>query len=261
MFEANLLKQDWNRDLPRYWNNHSPFDTHFLNALSITLPDCEKFFIETISSYSKKITDQELLVQVKEFSKQESFHRHVHNQYNNWLSAQGLPVDYLQNDQRKKWEFVNKHFDLRTRLALTMCIEHITVVYAGTFLENAELLNNMHPHFEQIWRWHAYEELEHKSVTVDVWNNLENGVYYKNLVMMFVLPVYMWYVGKNTIYFLNADNQLWKWRTVKDMSRFLFNRDTGLIRKSLVPWFDFMKPTFHPLDHDHTDILQNHQKI
>lgn len=261
MFKAHLLKQEWNHDLPRYWNDHSPFKTHFLNALSLTLPECEKFFIETIKQCSKELTDPMQINEVKEFVKQESHHRHAHAKYNNWLIKQGLPVDKLQAATDKKWNFVRTHLNLTSKLALTICVEHITVVYASVFLEHKEILQNMHPQFEQIWRWHAIEEIEHKAVAMNVWNSINGSNFYKTIAMFFVLPFYMWYVGKNTLVFLHADNELWKWTTWKDMISFLFNKQTGLLRRSFIPWLEFMLADFHPNDQNHSSILLHYNKV
>lgn len=261
MFHSHLLNQTWDKPLPRYWNDQSPFKTHFLNALSLTLPECEKFFIETIHYYSKQLTDPVLKQEVKEFVKQESHHRHAHKKYNDWLDEQGLPVAKLQDDTDFMWDQVRRKINKKSWLALTICVEHITVVYASVFMNHPEILEKMHPQFEQIWRWHALEELEHKAVAMDVWYSTVNSNFYKNLAMMFVLPMYMWYVGKNTIVLLSADNQLWKLTTWRDMISFLFNRDTGLLRKSFIPWLDFLKKDFHPNNQDHQEILAYYSKF
>lgn len=261
MFKSHLLNQDWNQPLPKYWNDNSPFKTHFLNALSLTLPECEKFFIETVKHYAKDITDPTQIRDLKEFVKQESHHRHAHKKYNDWLEQQGLPVQHLQGKTNLMWDMVRNKIDMRSRLALTICVEHITVVYASVFLSHPEILENMHPQFEQIWRWHAVEEVEHKSVAMNVWNSTVGTNSYKNLAMFCVLPMYMWYVGKNTIVFLHADKQLWKWSTWKDMITFLFNKETGLLTKSFIPWLEFMKKDFHPNDQNHLSILAHYSKF
>jgi predicted metal-dependent hydrolase len=150
---------------------------------------------------------------------------------------------------------------MKGRLALTICVEHITVVYASVFLQHSHILENMHPQFEHIWRWHAVEELEHKAVAMNVWYSTVNSNFYKNFAMMLVLPVYMWYVGKNTLFLLYADNQLWSARTWKDMFVFLFNFDTGLLTTSFRSWIDFLRKDFHPNDQNHLAILAHYQKI
>lgn len=256
MFHAKLLRQDWDKALPKYWNDDSAFKSHFLNALSITLPDCERFFIGTITPYLRQINDDDLAAQTKEFVKQESHHRHAHNHYNDWLEAQGLPVSELQASANRKWDWVIRHLSDEQKLAITICIEHITVVYASVFLSYPEILNRMHPHFRDIWRWHAVEEIEHKAVTMDVWNRFHGSPRLKWMAMAITLPVYMWYVGKNTLIFLHRDHRLWEWSTWKDMIQFLFNKQDGVVRRSFRMWMDMLRKDFHPNDHDHTDLLK-----
>lgn len=255
MFRAELLKQDWGRSLPKYWNDDSPFKTHFLNALSITLPDCEKFFIDTVRPHLHTLEDGPLLSELREFVKQESYHRNAHQYYNNWLDDQGLPASKLQSIANTKWNWVMKNLSNRNRLAITICIEHITVVYASVFLSYPEILHRMHPHFREIWQWHACEEIEHKAVTMDLWNYTKGPDWLKRLAMATTLPVYMWYVGKNTLIFLHCDNQLWKMQTWIDMIHFLFNKRDGVVRRSFKLWMDMLKLDFHPNDHDHTGLL------
>jgi predicted metal-dependent hydrolase len=91
---------------------------------------------------------------------------------------------------------------------------------------------------------------------MDIWNTTTGSLFLRRLAMMLVLPTYMWYVGKNTIIFLYTDKQLWKWRTLMDMCSFLFNSEYGVVRKSFVPWLDFMEREFHPNQHDHSELIK-----
>jgi uncharacterized protein len=254
MFSAHILKQDWSGDLPRYWNNDSAFNTHFLNALSVVLPECEKFFIGVVKPYMKTSVDDRAYI--LEFIKQEGYHRYAHMQYNDWLSNQGLPIKQLQATTNKRWAIANKLLTNKQKLALTICIEHITVIYAAVLLENEEMLNAMHSHFKSIWIYHAVEEIEHRAVTMDIWRNHYSSDLMIKSMMPFALIGYMWYVGKHTLVFLHHDKQLLKPQTWKDMITFLFNKKTGLIRRSFLKWMDIMKPNFHPNDHDHSHLLK-----
>jgi predicted metal-dependent hydrolase len=259
MFQSHKLDQEWSDQLPRYWNDHSPFKTHFLNSLSIVLPKFEEFFIRTLRPLKKNITDPQQLTEYNEFIKQESYHSYAHNKYNNWLQSQGLPVDQLQESNDRILDFLLKNTSNKTCLAITICVEHITVSYASVFLKHRLVLKKMHPHFGDIWRWHAIEEIEHKSVAMDIWNQTYSDFIFQRLIMLVVFIYYIWIVGKNTLIFLQHDNQLWKWRTLTDMVSLFFDKQSGLILKSFVPWLDFMRTDFHPNDHDHT-ILLNYKK-
>lgn len=255
-FKAVLLKQDWEQELPWYWCDNSAFKTHFLNALSLVLPECEKFFIANTKPFLKSITDKEQVAEVREFCLQEGYHRHAHIKYNNWLEQGGMPVSELNDSTNRAWRWCNRILTAKQKLALTICIEHITVVYAAILLSDQELFGQMNPHFRQIWNFHAVEEIEHKAVTMNLWNSAGGTEIMKRLFMLLALPLYIYFVAKHTLVFLHADGKLLDAKTWADCIQFLFNKRTGLIRRSFIPWLDIFKTGFHPNDHNHAHLLQ-----
>lgn len=240
MFKSQPLRQTWSTDLPRYWMDDSPFKSHFLNALSVTLPGCERFFIEAVSDYS---TDDE----VREFVRQEACHSRAHGRYNSWLDDIGLPAARLEAEQNRYWTWL-RGFDVVWWLAITTAIEHITVVYCTVFLEHPELLECMHPHFREIWRWHSCEEMEHRAVTMDVWRRAGYSDWYRRVALTFVLPAYFWFVGKNCLTFLAVDGKLWRRDTWRDFYDLLFNSRYGVVRCSWSRWMAFYRDDFYPDD-------------
>lgn len=242
MFYSMPLKQDWKKDLPRYWMDNSAFKSHFLNALSVTLPGCEKFFIESVRDHME---DDE----VQEFIRQEACHSRAHNRYNRWLDSIGLPASRLEEQQNRYWRWLDR-FNKRWWLAITTAIEHVTVIYATVFLESPELLAQMHPHFREIWQWHSAEEMEHRSVTMDVWYRSGYSVWYRRAAMTAVLPAYFWFVGKNCLSFLATDGKLFERQTWLDFCDLLFSKRYGIIRCSWSRWMDFYSSDFHPTDHE-----------
>lgn len=48
-------------DIPRYWLDGHPFKTRFVDALSMTFPIGEPFFISSVRRYRDQITDPEQL--------------------------------------------------------------------------------------------------------------------------------------------------------------------------------------------------------
>jgi predicted metal-dependent hydrolase len=76
-----------------------------MNAMAVTFPTGEKFFIDAVKLYKDRITDTQLLDEVKEFTKQEVWHSYAHQQYNDWMQAQNLPVERIIKDNDKIFEF------------------------------------------------------------------------------------------------------------------------------------------------------------
>jgi len=242
MIRSDPLRQEWTTNLPRYWMNNSAFKSHFLNALSVTLPGCERFFIDSVRDY---LDDD----QVREFVKQEACHSVAHGRYNRWLDEIGLPAARLESEQNHYWHWLNR-FHKPWWLAITTAVEHITVIYATVFLEHPELLEQMHPHFREIWQWHSAEEMEHRAVTMDVWKKSGYSHWYRRAAMTLVLPAYFWFVGKNCLKFLAVDGLLWNKETWVDFCDLLFSSRYGVIRRSWSRWMDFYRSDFHPDEHE-----------
>lgn len=256
MFIAQPLRVEWPIDLPMNWNDNSPFKTQFLNALSVNFPEGERFFIDSIKPFKDQITNQQQLNEFEEFVKQENWHRYVHVQYNEWMERKGLPAKQVENKMNNFWHKLANRWSERSCLAATVCIEHITATNAELFLKFRTTLRKMHPHFEQVWRWHGIEEIEHKAVAMDVYWAIGGEVWRRRLAMLIVLVYYTYYMFKNTILFLHADRELWKWQTVKDAWVMLFDPQCGVIRCSAPYIWDFMRADWHPNQTDHSILLK-----
>ena len=255
MFKSHPLRQDWSQDLPKYWCDNSPFKTHFLNAQSIVFPSAERFFISTIKQHRDNIADPQLKLEVAEFIKQEVWHTYAHEQYNAWLDSQGFNASQLAEDSNARFEWINQTFKPETQLAITVASEHITALTGAHSLQNRTFLKSMAPHFENIWRWHSIEEVEHKSVTMDVYRTINGNTTRRQMALLFATMLYVWSIGKTTVQLLHADNQLWKKQTALDCWQILF-APKGMIRETWRKMLHFLRKDFHPNDHDDTKLLR-----
>ena len=61
--------------LGRDWFAGHPFKTAWFNAMSITFPLGEKFFIDSVRYYADQIEDPKLQAEIRNFCGQEGFHR------------------------------------------------------------------------------------------------------------------------------------------------------------------------------------------
>lgn len=255
MFKSYQLRQDWTQPLPKYWCDNSPFKTHFLNAQSIVFPSAERFFIDTVKNYRDNINDDVLKAEVTEFIKQEVWHTYAHEQYNKWLESQGVNATELALQSNRRFLWIKRTFSPKIQLAITAACEHITALTGAHSLRHRTFLKSMDPHFESIWRWHSIEEVEHKSVTIDVYRTVNGREIYRQLSLVFATMLYLWSVGKTTILLLHADRQLWKKQTAIDAWQILF-APKGIIRDTWRMMLHFLRRDFHPNDHDDTKLLR-----
>lgn len=155
-------------EIPRYWFGGDPFLTRMFDALSLTFPDGERYFIQSVRLFRDQIKDPDLQKRVADFIRQEAQHGIAHDKMNNLMREQGMPVD--QFIQRLNYMM---NYDLKNRspeynIAVTAAAEHLTALMAETFYGQKDTLRNVHPFVRAMFAWHAIEEMEHRDVAFDV---------------------------------------------------------------------------------------------
>ena len=165
----------------------------------------------------------------------------------------GTRLDALTG-QRTAW--IRESIPPRGWLAATVCLEHFTAILAEALLRDEEGLAAMHPHFRQLWSWHALEELEHKGVAFDLFQ-VTGGKYSTRVrAMLLVTLHFTWDISRNLLALLRADRQLLKPRVWGQGLRFLFGPRRGLIWQTLPAWLRFFKRRFHPWQRDDRDLIR-----
>src|SRR5687767_8664396 len=87
------MKFDFQAHTPRYWMGGDPFTTHLMNALSLTFPEGERFFVASVRALREHVKTPELARQVRGFLAQESLHRREHEAFNEFLRSVDVDVD------------------------------------------------------------------------------------------------------------------------------------------------------------------------
>ena len=81
-YQSQPLKQNWDRELPRYWFDNSPLKTHYMNAISIITPVSELAVIHALKETREFVKDPALKDQITIMIAQESWHSFSHKNYN-----------------------------------------------------------------------------------------------------------------------------------------------------------------------------------
>ncbi|HEX8796546.1 MAG TPA: metal-dependent hydrolase [Polyangiaceae bacterium] len=154
--------------VPRHWFNGSAVATHLANGLNLLFPEGERFFVRSVHRYLKRIDDPELREAVRGFSQQEGRHANAHEQYFETLEKQGYEIrGFLRFYSWFAFQVLEKAAPPELRLAVTAAAEHYTATLAKGAL-GTELFNAADPTMAALLKWHAVEEVEHKSVAFDV---------------------------------------------------------------------------------------------
>lgn len=142
-----------------------------LNALSIPLPMGERFIIRAMCDcMDQQPLPTALQDDIRLFVAQESVHLRQHNEYNRQLcERRGYVLAKLEFPIRFNLDEVERTCSLRHRLAITVCIEHLTAAVAEAILAHPDWLDHGSEPLRQLWQWHALEEIDHRSVAFDLY--------------------------------------------------------------------------------------------
>jgi predicted metal-dependent hydrolase len=241
---------DLETPLPRHWNGGDAFRTAFFDALSMSFPVGEQFFIDSVRSGLQALpADRRALfeAEVKGFIGQEATHRRIHALYNQQLARQGL-VNHWEPRALKRIRALDG-LDLRTHLAVTAATEHFTAILADYLLKREAPLAGAEPRMATLWRWHSSEESEHRSTAFDLYRALGGNEYWRLRIFRIVTLHFIVDALRQTLHNLWRDGSWWRPSTWAGAARLLFGRD-GLVPQLRAPWRRYLAGDFHPSQQD-----------
>ncbi|WP_203301549.1 metal-dependent hydrolase [Marinobacter sediminum] len=248
------IRFDVSEDLKSFWHGNNAFKTAFFNALSLQFPDGEQQFINAVRLYRDRIDDPKLQSEIRGFIGQEALHSREHRSYNEALKARGYDIDAIDQRFARHMQWVGNLPPSR-QLAGTCGAEHYTAVLANAILEHPEWMEGATPAMARLWRWHAIEETEHKSVAFDVYRECVGNERLRRIVFLFVTWNFFKYTFLNTCSLLKTDGKLWSLRTWLGGLNFLWGKP-GVIRKCLPGFLVYFRKGFHPWQQDNRRLLE-----
>jgi predicted metal-dependent hydrolase len=244
------LLVDMEAPIPRHWCAGDPFRTALFNALSMSFPVGEQFFIDSVRKGFQALPPEKqerFREEVQGFIGQEATHRRLHTLYNAHLEQLGLVNDWEPRARARLAQM--EGVDARHWVALTAANEHFTAIMADWMLHNADLLGDQDPRLVTLWLWHSAEESEHKSTAFDLYQALGGNHEWRITWFKRITWIFLGDTLRQTVANLRRDGTLWQWRTWTGAARFLFGR-RGLIRQTYRPWRDYLRRDFHPSQQD-----------
>ena len=237
------------------WLDNNAFLTAVFNGMSITFPAGEKFFIDSVRHYGNDVTDPILKEHIRGFCGQEGFHRREHQRYNEALCAtRGYDLEKLEGKLTKRLAWAQKNLSPLQNLAITVAIEHFTAVLAELLLRSDSVMNKADPAMRELWRWHAAEEMEHKSVAFDVYRAVGGS----ESLRISVMKRASFFIGlelmRALLYILRKDGQLLNIKLWRSGLTGLFGKQ-GAYSGGLSPYKEFYSEGFHPWQQDTQQML------
>ena len=235
-----------------HWLGGDPVGTAVFNALSLTFPDGERLFMDAVRNYRHLLTGK-LLEDAKGFIAQEAIHSREHHQLNSLIDRERYPVAEIEETIRGRVKMARDRGKM-AMLVSTIALEHFTAMMAEMHARHRDLFDDTAPGIEQLWRWHAMEETEHKAVAYDVFQEVTKGwspwrrYFVRCRAMFFVTLMFTRNISRYAARLLEADGYEPK-AALKAVKRFVWG-DPGIFRRGWRTYFAWYRPGFHPWDQD-----------
>ena len=234
--------------------------TLFLAMLSAIFPPGEDFFVRSVVHFRDRVQgDEDLRARVAGFTAQEVIHSREHDRLNGVFRERGFPVEVPEKAVATALTVLQRASP-RLQLACTALMEHFTAVLAEDILSTDEFRERVDADITELWLWHALEELEHKSVTYDVYEVIGTSERERRLAVPLVLAT----VGIAALYgwgYLIVQQGVWRRPAdLREGWRLMFGRGQ-FMRRVLTRMPVFNHPRFHPDKHDTRELEQRWREI
>ena len=238
------------------WVSDNQVITWYFNALSASFPGAEGLFIRVAYKQAKKIKDPALQSRVRGFIGQEAQHSKQHNYMNRWLAELGFPMESMVGLTNTRVGELENRLSQTQAVALVAALEHYTAVVARFFLKQPELLASSPEAARVALTWHAIEEIEHKAICFDLYQETIGDEKERRKAMVMAT----WGFTKMTLRSLyrqaRAADTLPSWNDIKGGAAFFFGQQ-GLVPMLAAEIRQYMKPDFHPNQHDDSALIDD----
>lgn len=228
----------------KYWLDNSAVWTHYGNASSIIFPAWEKAFAVVINHHLPNVKDQNLKSRMIQFVKEELSHANAHESFNKRHNLKDAELKEFSNTK-----VIHRRPGMIFWLGTMVSIEHLACCMSRGYLDKWK--NHTNKDYK-LFAWHSKEELEHKTLALDLWDYL--GIPRSKLIKIAMLnqKYVLGYLFKYIFAKLKQEKMLYKISTWKDLYCFSWY----MLSKILVPMLRIYLPKFNPNKIDDTKYLR-----
>jgi predicted metal-dependent hydrolase len=165
------MKLEWPPDLDPVFIRGEPEESYLNVALSLLLPYLEPYLIRTMRAARPFVSSPELAEQLDRFIAQEGQHYQQHRRFNDVIRGRGFEaIEPLERELEADYRRFTAEKSLRFNLAYAEGFEALTTAMSLAFIEQPH--DHWDPQALELFLWHLTEELEHRCVAFDVYQEV-----------------------------------------------------------------------------------------
>lgn len=188
------------------------------------------------------------MAMVAGFIGQEAIHGREHERLNELFARHGFDMKTPDRAIRVGLWLLDQ-LPKKTRVACTALMEHFTAMLGEELLTDEIFSKRADPEMIQLWYWHALEEIEHKAVCYDVYEQLGNSQLERLLALPLVGGALLPPILGSWTLMMAKDGVLRDRRDLKRGLGLLFGKQ-GFVTRILPKMGAFARRDFHPSKHD-----------
>lgn len=250
---------------PKFYLNTELASAYFA-SLSIFLTFGEDLVIDTARYHRELLKDPLLKQRVTALIGQEAIHSKMHNELNDALLEVDYPVQLFRTWASWVFDYGFNRLPQPMKLSLMAGIEHFTAVLAEYMMKHEEIFFRSKDEKQRaIWMWHMLEESEHKDIAYDVFQALSNNYalriagFFPALITILILIS----AASLMVPFYREPKNLIRWSYWKELPysfSLIFGLKDGVYGSTMQHIFDYLRPDFHPNDHDTSAYLSYYKE-
>jgi predicted metal-dependent hydrolase len=217
-------------------------------GLSLLLPYLEPYLIRSMHAAKPHVRDPRLLADIDLFNGQEAQHYQQHRRFNELVRVgirDGGALQELEAEIDADYRRFSERRSLRFNLAYAEGFEAVTSAMAHFCFETALLDQIQKPAVRELFRWHLAEELEHRTVTFDVYRHVFGGYFYRLCVGIFAHWHLDRFVRRVARVLVESDAEAFRaryggqsaWSRLKPWLWLALTRLWPKILKTYMPWY------------------------
>ncbi|MFT7598250.1 MAG: putative metal-dependent hydrolase [Acidimicrobiales bacterium] len=193
--ELHPIRFDYPGDFDVMWQRRLPEFSCAANGVSLLMPYVEPYVARSVRSAVDQLAEP-LRSEAQIYVRQEGQHHAQHRRFNDLVVERFSGLAWLERCMASTYSWLERRGSLHFGLAFAAGFETVAYAAARWVADNeTEMLAGADETGSQLFLWHLAEEVEHKSVAIDVYRSLGGNkrTYVAAMVLSAVLlAVFAW---------------------------------------------------------------------